>query len=114
MVRQEIKIARVDLANKQLTEKLASNGIWFPMGTTIYIGKDARLMKYDGNARDFNMLAHQMQRVATPVINLSSEEQILDFLDNTKNEIWHEDYNGLLLPKGKTFDEDKAMDALVD
>ena len=70
-------------------------------------------MKYDGNFADFNMLAHQMQRVANPIISLTSEEQILNFLDNSDSRIWHEDYSGSLLPKGKTFDDEKRMDELA-
>jgi len=57
-----------------LTEKLAAKGIWFPMGTTINIVKDGHHLKYDGSFGDFNVLAHHMQRVATPTIKLDSEE----------------------------------------
>jgi len=35
VVRREIQLARIDLANKDLTEKLAAQDIWFPMGTTV-------------------------------------------------------------------------------
>ena len=70
IVRKEIKIARVDLNNKKLTEKLAAKGIWFPMGTTIYIVDNGRLVKYDGMWAETNLLFHQMQRIASPLIEL--------------------------------------------
>ncbi len=35
IIRKEIGIARIDLANKKMTEALAAIHIWFPMGTTI-------------------------------------------------------------------------------
>lgn len=47
-MRKEIKIARVDLKDKDFTEILAKQGIWFPMGTTILIGEKGRFTKYDG------------------------------------------------------------------
>ena len=60
IVRKEIAVARIDLANKVLTEKLAAQGIWFPMGTTIQIGVNGRLLKYDGMFASVNMLLHHM------------------------------------------------------
>ena len=108
-MRKEIKLVRVDLNNKELTEKLAKNYIWFPMGTTIYIAIGGRYLKYDGMFADFNMLAHHMQRAVNPVINLTAEDQILRFLDNSKAEIWEDDYSGALLSKGQTFDDDRQM-----
>ena len=83
IVRREIKLVRIDLNNKELTEKLAKDHIWFPMGTTIYISINGRYLKYDGMFADFNMLAHHMQRAMTPLVNLTSEEQIMRFLDNS-------------------------------
>jgi len=35
IIRKEITIARIDLANKELTHKLREWGVWFPMGTTV-------------------------------------------------------------------------------
>ena len=112
IVRKEIKLARVDLANKELVEVLAARGIWFPMGTTINIVKDGHHLKYDGMFSDFTMLGHHMQRAATPLVKLDSEKQILDFLDNSEAKIWEEDYSGGLLAKGKSFDEEKGMDTI--
>ena len=60
IVRKEIAVARIDLDNKDLTEKLAAQGIWFPMGTTIQIGVNGRLIKYDGMFANVNMLIHHM------------------------------------------------------
>lgn len=97
IVRREIKVARVDLKNKELTEKLAKNHIWFPMGTTIYISIGGRYLKYDGMFADFTMLGHHMQRAVNPLINLTSEDQIIRFLDNSQAQIWEEDYFGGLL-----------------
>ena len=57
-----------------------------------------------------NMLVHHMQRVVTPIYTLTSEEQILRFLDNSKSELWEDDYSGGLLAKGLSFDDSKLMD----
>lgn len=110
IVRKEIQIARIDLANRDLIEKLASRNVWFPMGTTVQIGIDGRLIKYDGMFANVNMLLHHMQRVATPLYTLTSEEQVMSFLDNSSATIWHEDYSGGLLTKGNSFDENRLMD----
>ena len=83
------------------------------MGTTINIVKDGHHLKYDGSFGDFNVLAHHMQRAATPTIKLDSEEQILSFLDNSESTIWKEDYKNGLLAKGMSFDEDKNMDQMA-
>lgn len=48
IIRKEIKVARVDLNNKELTSKLGEFGIWFPMGTTVLLVRDGRTFKYDG------------------------------------------------------------------
>lgn len=110
IVRREIGLARVDLSNKVLVEHLADKGVWFPMGTTVNIGSGGRMYRYDGMYADFTMLAHHMQRIVNPVIQLTSEEEILSFLDNSESKIWTGDYSGSLLPKGQTFDDERRMD----
>ena len=112
-MRREIRIARVDLANKILIEKLAERSIWFPMGTTVQIGINGRLLKYDGMFNNVNMLVHHMQRAVTPTYTLTTEEQVMSFLDNSKSELWEDDYRGGLISKGLAFDEDKLMDAFA-
>lgn len=99
--------------NKDLLEKLAKDYIYFPMGTTIYISSGAKVYKYDGMFADFNMLAHHMQRVFTPLVELTSEEQIMRFLDNSKEDIWEDDFAGGLLAKGATFDDEHKMNEMT-
>ena len=77
IIRKEIQIARVDLQDKVLTEKLAERGVWFPMGTTILIGEKGRFTKYDGQYNSIEMLAHQMQRSINTVVTLTSEDSIM-------------------------------------
>jgi hypothetical protein len=44
-----------------------------------------------------------MQRLANPVVNLSTEEEVMEFLD-TKPEIWKGDHTGTLVVKDKEFE----------
>jgi len=114
IVRKEVKIVRVDLADKALVEKLAELGVWFPMGTTVLIVKEGRAFEYKGMWSDVNMLLHHLQRVANPVVTLTSEEKVLSFLDTSQASIWEDDYSGAALsPKGVIFDPERKMDKLA-
>ena len=55
IVRREIKIFRVDLANKKLVGSLTGEGS-FIMGEQISIVRDGRLYKYDGDWGDVDVL----------------------------------------------------------
>jgi len=47
------------------------------------------------------MLIHHMQRAANPLVTLTSEEQVMAFLDDDKQtKILEDDYSGSLCPKG--------------
>ena len=109
IVRKEIKVARVDLNNKDLTQKLGGEGIWFPMGTTILLVIEGRAFKYEGFDEVISVI-HHLQRLANPLVSLTSEEQIMSFLDTSEPKIWHEDYHGMLCAKGQSFDEDHLME----
>ena len=114
IIRKEIKIARVDLDNKELTSKLGEFGIWFPMGTTVLLVREGRTFKYDGPIDSVDSLVHHLQRIATPVISLTSEESILEFLKTQPAKIWTEDYYGALCAKGEGFDEEQVMDSRLE
>ena len=68
----------------------------------IFVVKDGELHHYDGNWHNVIVLMHFMQRVANPLITLTNEDEINDFLDTSKKEIWKEDYEGGLLAKSAT------------
>ena len=114
IIRKEIKVARVDLNNKELTSKLGEFGIWFPMGTTVLLVRDGRTFKYDGFVDKVNSLVHMLQRISTPLISLTSEESILEFLETQPAKIWTEDYYGALCAKGEGFDEELEEDTLLE
>ena len=100
IIRKEIKIVRVDLNDKELTQKLSDSGIHFPMGTTIVLVIDGRSFKYDGVIDNATILVHNLQRLANPVISLTKEDQIMSFLDTSDPKIWPDDYSGVLCAKG--------------
>jgi len=59
------------------------------------------------------MLIHHMQRAANPLVTLTSEEQVMAFLDDDKQtKILEDDYSGSLFPKGQGFDDERKMDEL--
>ena len=105
IVRKEIKIARVDTSESQFVEHMRIRGFAFPKGgASIIIIKNGQVLRYPGLFSDVNMMVHQLQRITSPLVQLDSEEQILDFLDNSASTIWKEDYSGSLFPKGQSFD----------
>ena len=113
IVRKEIKIARIDLANKLLTEKLAAQGLWFPLGANIMLLKEGRMFKYDGPWGDVTVLMHQMQRTVNPLITLTSEEEVLGFLDNYENQVIESDFTGGIVGKGTNFDSKRVINGYL-
>ena len=59
---------------------------------------DGQLHKWDANFNYREQLYFFMQRLANPVVNLSTEDEVMEFLD-TKPEIWKGDHTGTLVVK---------------
>ena len=75
VVRKEIKIVRIDTSDDAFLEQMRARGIGFPKGgSTIAIIKNGQMHKYDGMFSEINMLLNQMQRIASPTVQLDSEE----------------------------------------
>lgn len=83
------------------------------MGTMIYISHNGKYHKYDGMFADINQLVQHMQRVANPLIPLTSEEEIFKFLDNSESTIWNGDLSGTLLAKDYNFNDGGRMNRLA-
>ena len=97
-MKKEIKIARIDLSNKALVETLRSYGINMSNSDSILVIKDGQKYGYDSTWHDAKVLIHFLQRVANPLINLTSVKQIIDFVeDGAKDSILDEDYGKGLL-----------------
>ena len=52
-----------------------------------------------------------MQRLANPVVNLSTEQEVLQFLD-TKPQIWAGDHQGSLVVKDKSLENGETDEYL--
>ena len=97
-MKKEIKIARIDLSNKALVEKLRAYGLTMAASDEIMIVKDGQKYGYDGPWHDARVLIHHMQRVANPLVNLTSVKQIVNFVEDAADDyILDEDYAGGLL-----------------
>ena len=61
---------------------------------SIMIIKDGIKYSYDGTWHDYRVLLHHLQRVANPLINLTTVEQITKFVEGAiDSSILDEDYN---------------------
>ena len=47
----------------------------------IFVVKEGDLFKYDGHFGYYNQLLYFMQRLANPIIPLSTEEEVIEFLN---------------------------------
>ena len=81
-MKKEIKIARLDISNKALVEKLREIGIRMTSSDEIMVIKDGTNYNYDGTWHDVRVLIHYMQRVANPLVNLISVKQIINFIED--------------------------------
>ena len=114
IVRREIKIARVDTSNRELIQWLASmRGIHFPQTTMVFIIKDGRYSKYDGWFGQVEPLLLQMQRVFNPLIELTTVEEVVSFLETQPAEMYQGDFTGGLVNKDKELPFRAEMDNIV-
>ena len=74
---------------------------------------EGRNYKYDGTLQNANFLIHHLQRLANPLVSLSTEDSVMDFLDTSEKKAWPEDYNSTLCAKGKSFDERHDLDTEI-
>ena len=81
-MKKEIKIARLDLSNKALVEKLREVGIRMTGSDDIMVVKEGKNYNYDGTWHDVKALIHYMQRVANPLVNLKSVKEIINFIED--------------------------------
>ena len=103
LIRKEIPIARIDVSDKEFMDKLKQQGIVFTQTTIIFVVIEGQLHKWDANFIYREQLYFFMQRLANPVVSLSTEEEVMEFLD-TKPEIWKGDHTGTLVVKDKEFE----------
>ena len=54
-----------------------------------------------------------MQRAAFPLISLTTQEEIIRFLDTSTKSIWEEDYSGGLIPKSFGYPLNNSLDTYV-
>ena len=107
IVRKEIKVARIDLNNNELITYLSSFGR--VISESILIVHNGEIYVYDGTWHEVIVLMHHMQRIVNPLITLSSESDILSFMDTSKDTIYEGDYVGGLLAKTYRFDHHREM-----
>ena len=71
--------------------------------------KDGRMYKYDGPWGDVTVLMHHMQRITNPLITLTTDEEVLAFLDIVDNKVIENDFKGGIVGKDTKFDAKKAI-----
>ena len=81
LIRKEIPIARMDTSNKDFMDKLKHYNIVFSQSTLIFVVVEGELHKWDSNHVYRDQLVLFMQRLANPVVTLSTEQEVLEFLD---------------------------------
>ena len=98
--RNEIPIARIDVANKAFIEKLKSMNILFGQQTMIFGVKNGEPYKWDAHMSQFSHLPYFLQKLANPIVSLSTEEEIMEFLENEPTS-WKDDKSGGIVVKDK-------------
>ena len=77
---------------------------------SISIVREGVVCKYEGDWTDINLLIQQMQRAANPLINLTSKDQIIRFLNTSKKRLLEEDYTEGIINKQKNFEISRDPD----
>ena len=101
--REEIKIARMDLANEELFVGMGTHPSVFADRALIFIVKEGKMQKYQGFLDVPAELFHHMQRYVDPLVRFETTEQIEKFMD-TKAGLWKGDNTGSLLEEGGSMD----------
>ena len=64
----------------------------------IMVVKEGKNYNYDGTWHDVKVLIHYMQRVANPLVNLTSVKAIINFMDDASEQyVFDDDFKGGLL-----------------
>jgi len=83
---------RIDTADKHQVDLYKRNGMIFNPIPKVYIARKGIVRPIDGNFHfDLDMTLHHMQRMATSVIELHSEKDILGFFETESKTIYKDD-----------------------
>jgi len=95
--RKQMTVARIDAADKKQIEKFRAIGVEFGLLPQVLVVKNGELFRYDGLFSSFENMFFMMQHMARPLVELTYEDHIHDFLDTSEPGMYSDDYRGGLL-----------------